>query len=89
MKRIFFLVLVVLFVSTTVLGAVPRIALLDFEDETGSGPESWLVSGTTAEGLAAKAAHLLARRVVDTDAFSVVDRRDFTSQLDQEFLGLE
>jgi hypothetical protein len=89
MKRVFPFLLVMLALSTLALGATPRVALLDFQDETGAGPRGVLVGGTSAEGLAAKAAHFLALQLVENDEFIVIDRRDFTSQLDQEFLGLD
>jgi len=89
MKRVFPILLAVLALSNLAQGAPPRVALLDFQDETGAGPRGALVGGTTAEGLAAKAAHFLAMQLVDKDDFTVIDRRDLTSQLDQEFLGLD
>lgn len=89
MKKIFLMLSVMLLVASAALAATPRIALLDFEDETGTGAEGFLVGGTTADALAAKAAHLLARQLVETDVFTLVDRRDFTSQLDKEFLGFD
>ncbi len=89
MKKIVLMLSVILLVASVCQAVTPRIALLDFEDETGTDVGEFLVGGTTTEGLAAKAAFTLARQVVGTDGFTLVDRRDFTSQLDQEFLGLD
>jgi len=89
MKKIIFMLFAVLLLASVTFAASPRIALLDFEDETAADSGGFLVGGTTAEGLAAKAAHMLARQVISTDAFTLVDRRDFTSHLDKEFLGFD
>lgn len=89
MRKTILMLLAVLLIASATMAATPRIALLDFEDETGAQAGAFLVGGTTSEGLAAKGAHLLARQVVASDFFTLVDRRDFTSQLDQEFLGIE
>jgi hypothetical protein len=67
------------------VGAAPlRVALVDFEDQTGMGSDA-LLGGTLAPGaLADKGALLLGKRMAASPAISLIDRRDFTRQIEQQ-----
>ncbi len=64
------------------MGKTPRVAVLDFDTETGreSGGHSGLVS---AKAVSAKGAYILSRILVDEGDFTLVDRRDFTTQMEK------
>jgi len=65
------------------LTAAPlRVALLDTEDLTGQKPDP-VVGALKAETIARKGAPLVGKVMLKSDAFSVIDRRDFTSRVDR------
>jgi len=60
-----------------------RVVLLDCEDETGLKPDA-LLGGTIAPGaVAAKGIYLLGRQLSQNSSFVLIDRRDFTSQMER------
>ena len=67
--------------SATTLAAPMRIALVDFEDETGLTSDPQLGGAIEPGALARKGALLLAKRIVTSPDVSLIDRRDFTRQL--------
>ena len=76
----------VLMVGATVSAAPIRVALLDFNDETGQRGDA-LLGGAIAPGaLAAKGALLLGMELAPDPTFSLIDRRDFTSQISNQNL---
>lgn len=64
-------------------GAPLRVAVLDFEDQTGAKPDA-LLGGAIAPGaLAEKGVFLLTRELLGSGDFNLIDRRDFFAQMDQ------
>lgn len=68
-------------------GAQPRVAVLDFMDETAVQPDEKLVGKIKTSDLAKKGVYLLTSRLLGHGNFTLIDRRDFTSQLEK--LGLD
>lgn len=68
---------------TNVAPAAPamRVALLDFENRSGSKTDSQLGGGVDKDALAAKAADVLARQLLEQRQFRLIDRRDFIAKL--------
>lgn len=65
----------------SVQAAPLRVALLDFEDETGQSSDA-LLGGAIAPGsLAAKGALVLGKQLAPDPAFNLIDRRDFTTAI--------
>lgn len=70
-------------IQAVALTAAPlRVALLDTEDLTGQKPDP--VTGSLHTGaITQKGAPLIGKFMLKSDAFSVIDRRDFTTRVDQ------
>ena len=76
----------ILMIGATVSAAPIRVALLDFNDETGQRGDA-LLGGAIAPGaLAGKGALLLGKELAPDPTFSLIDRRDFTSQIANQSL---
>ena len=78
------------FVSILVAGAVVasvasaesiRVALMDFEDQTGMKSDIALGGGIASGALAGKGVFFLSEQLVGKEGFTLVDRRDFLDQL--------
>jgi hypothetical protein len=73
----------VLVVSGAVCAQPTRVALLDFEDDTGMGSDRKLGGMITPASLAQKGVYFLSKDLLGDTAFSLIDRRDFISQIEQ------
>jgi hypothetical protein len=83
MKR-FILMLAVVVVGTAVASAAPiRVALMDFQDQTGMQSDAALGGGMAPGALADKGLYLLGQQLLDQEGFSLIDRRDFMSQVEE------
>ena len=81
MKKIALCVLCMTAAMTAWAGPT-RVALLEFEDQTGLKPDAML-GGTIAPGaVAAKGVFLLSKRLLGDEAFVLIDRRDFIAQVE-------
>lgn len=68
-------------------GAAPlRIALADFEDQTGMGSDAYLGGSLAPGALADKGALLLGKRMAASPSIALIDRRDFTRQIEEQRL---
>ncbi len=76
-------------VAVSSVAALPRIVVLDFESEAGASENGQLVGGVSAEALSRKGAYVLNAELVKSGAYSIVDRRDFTSKLTTNAAGDE
>lgn len=71
-----------LVLSATCLSAAPlRVVLLDTEDLTGQAPGAIAAGDLSGAALARKGAPLIAKQLVRSAAFALIDRRDFTTRL--------
>jgi hypothetical protein len=69
-------------VLPVIASAAPlRIALLDFEDETGSKPDATTAGIVDTRILARKGVDLLSKQLMDPKAYTLIDRRDFVAKL--------
>ena len=69
--------------ATILCNATTRVAVMDFEDQTGMRADVRLGGAIAPGALAAKGIPLLAKQLVDNDALDVIDRRDFLNQIDK------
>ncbi len=70
--------------TTAALGAAPlRVAVLDFEDQTGLKSDAQLGGSIAPGALAEKGVYLLGKKLVGNDKFVLIDRRDFINQMEQ------
>lgn len=60
-----------------------RVALLDFEDETGSKPDAATAGVVNTATLAKKGVDLMAKQLIDQKDYTLIDRRDFVAKLQQ------
>lgn len=60
-----------------------RVVLMDFDDQTGMKPDELLGGGIQPGALAAKGANLLGKNLLQQDAFTLIDRRDFIDQMEK------
>lgn len=60
-----------------------RVALLDFEDDTGSTADTGTAGVVNPQTLARKGIDLMSKQLLDQKQFSLIDRRDFISKLQQ------
>lgn len=60
-----------------------RVALMDFDDQTGAKPDASIAGIIDTASLARKGIDLAAKQLVDQKAFTLIDRRDFIAKLQQ------
>ena len=60
-----------------------RVALMDFEDQTGTGSDALLGGAIKPAAVAGQSGFLLASRMLNSTNFVLVDRRDFMSQIEK------
>ncbi|OGV42587.1 MAG: hypothetical protein A2X46_04800 [Lentisphaerae bacterium GWF2_57_35] len=78
------MVLLVLLVSAvSVLAAPFRVALMDFEDQTGVRPDEKLGGAIQPGALAAKGVFIMGKGLLNQDNFTLIDRRDFMTQMER------
>jgi len=61
-----------------------RVAVLDFDDQTGQRADVRLGGAIVPGALAAKGAFLLGQKLINQPSFTLIDRRDFIAQIEQE-----
>lgn len=61
-----------------------RVALLDFENQTGATPDAKLGGSVNPASLTAKGPFLLGQKLAGNPAYSLIDRRDFISQVESQ-----
>ncbi len=82
--RRFISVLMAVAAGTAVASAEPiRVALMDFQDQTGMKSDADLGGGIAPSALAGKGVFLLAEQLVGREGFTLVDRRDFMDQMEK------
>jgi len=69
--------------ATILCSAATRVAVMDFEDQTGMRADARLGGAIAPGALAAKGIPLLAKQLVGNEALDVIDRRDFLNQIDK------
>ena len=69
-----------LLAAVTASAAPLRVAVLDFEDQTGMKAEELLGGAIAPSALAAKGVSLLSSELLGTGDFVLIDRRDFIAQ---------
>mgnify|MGYP003592282694 CR=1 FL=1 len=83
MKRLISILTVVI-VSAVVASAEPiRVALMDFQDQTGMRSDAELGGGISPAALAGKGVIVLSQQMLGKEGFTLVDRRDFMEQMDK------
>ena len=83
MKRLISILTVVV-VSAAVASAEPiRVALMDFQDQTGMRSDAELGGGISPAALAGKGVIVLSQQMLGKEGFTLVDRRDFMEQMDK------
>ena len=80
MKRVL-LVVSVLLAALAVYAQPIRVAVMDFDDQTGQRPDQLLGGTISSKALAAKGVNSLTRELVGSDGFVLIDRRDFLEQV--------
>lgn len=73
----------VMMLGASCLAAPLKVAMLDFNDETGMKADDLLGGKVQTDVLARKGVYILARQLLDKGEFVVIDRRDFTTQIDK------
>ena len=82
--RRFISVLMAVAAGAAVASAEPiRVALMDFQDQTGVKSDADLGGGIASSALAGKGVFLLAEQLVGKEGFTLVDRRDFMDQMEK------
>lgn len=83
MKRLVAAV-VVAFCAGAGVAAPIRVALLDFDDQTGAAPEAALGGALRPGSLVQKGPYLLAKQLLDREGFVLVDRRELLAEMGRE-----
>ena len=79
-----YLIALLVFASAALAGAEPaRIALMDFEDQTGVKSDSLLNAKIDTTAFAAKGMYLLGKDLANQGEYTLIDRRDFISQIEK------
>lgn len=76
-------VLVLLGIATLAWGQPLRVALMDFDDQTGMKSDAALGGGIAPGALAAKGAFALGEQLLGSESFTLIDRRDFMDQVER------
>ena len=80
--RRFISILMAVVAGAAVASAEPiRVALMDFQDQTGMKTDAALGGAISPVALADKGVFLLSEQMVGKDGFTLVDRRDFMDQM--------
>lgn len=71
-------------VAAMVVRAQPaRVAVVDFDDQTGAKPDAALGGAVSSAALAQKGVFVLGQRLLGREAFTLIDRRDFITQMEK------
>lgn len=74
--------LAVAMMGATVNAAPMRVAILDFEDDTGMGSDAKLGGLISPESLAGKGVYFLQKDLLGDENIALIDRRDFIQQIE-------
>jgi hypothetical protein len=67
------------------LAAEPmRVAVMDFDDQTGQRADAKLGGAVAPSALVAKGAFLVGQKLLGNQEFTLIDRRDFIAQMEKE-----
>jgi len=85
MKRHLLKMLAGVALTGAALAAEPmRVAVMDFDDQTGQRADALLGGSVAPAAIAAKGAFLVGQRLLAQKNFTLIDRRDFIAQMEQE-----
>ena len=85
MKRYLLKMLAGVALTGVTLAAEPmRVAVMDFDDQTGQRADARLGGSVAPASLAAKGAFLVGQKLLGNKEFTLIDRRDFISQMEKE-----
>lgn len=85
MKRHLLKMLAGVALTGAALAAEPmRVAVMDFDDQTGQRADALLGGSVAPAAIAAKGAFLVGQRLLTQKNFTLIDRRDFIAQMEQE-----
>ncbi len=75
-------------VATVCVSAMPplRVAVLEFEDQTGMRSDARLGGAMDRGSLAERGVFMLGKHLVNQDGFVLIDRRDFLEQMERQRL---
>ena len=69
--------------ATSLWAAPMRVALMDFEDQTGQAADQSLGGAIKPGALAAKGVMLMSQQLLTQTNFTLIDRRDFIAQIEK------
>ncbi len=82
--KILSLCAIALTLASVTLAADPyRVALLDFDNQTGMKPDAALGGAINPDALAQKGVALLSEDLLNSGNFALIDRRDFMAQMEK------
>ncbi len=85
MKRHLLKMLAGVALTSAALAAEPmRVAVMDFDDQTGQRADALLGGSVAPTALTAKGAFLVGQKLLGHKEFTLIDRRDFIAQMQQE-----
>ena len=85
MKRHLLKLLAGVALTGVTLAAEPmRVAVMDFDDQTGQRADALLGGSVAPAALTAKGAFLVGQKLLGNKEFTLIDRRDFIAQMDRE-----
>lgn len=85
MKKYLLKTLAGLTLTGMALAAEPmRVAVMDFDDQTGQRADAKLGGSVAPAALTAKGAFLVGQKLLGQKEFTLIDRRDFIAQMEQE-----
>jgi hypothetical protein len=71
--------------TSAALAAEPmRVAVMDFDDQTGQRADARLGGSVAPAALTAKGAFLVGQKLLGNKEFTLIDRRDFIAQMEKE-----
>jgi hypothetical protein len=82
MNRWIICVLAAMAIEARAAGPI-RVALMEFEDQTGTGSDELLGGAIKPAAVAGQSGFLLASRMLNSSNFVLVDRRDFIAQIER------
>lgn len=83
MRRFMLMLVAVVLGAVIAPAASIRVALMDFQDQTGMRSDADLGGGIIPSALAGKGVFLLSEQMVGKEGFTLVDRRDFMDQMEK------
>lgn len=85
MKRYMLNLLAGVALTSAALAAEPmRVAVMDFDDQTGQRADARLGGSVAPAALTAKGAFLVGQKLLGNKEFTLIDRRDFIAQMEKE-----